>query len=61
MTGAFGVAVVNAMQAQDENGHPRVQAYMKHFDAYGTSTSTSTSTSTPYAHAIPILQNRNIA
>ena len=36
MTGAFGVAVVNAMQAQDENGHPRVQAYMKHFDACGT-------------------------
>jgi beta-glucosidase-like glycosyl hydrolase len=34
----YGVAYVNGLQAADSNGHPRVNAYLKHFDAYSTET-----------------------
>ena len=38
LTGSYGVAYVKAMQTLDGNGHPRVNAYLKHFDAYATET-----------------------
>ena len=38
LTGSYGVAYVTAMQTLDGNGHPRVNAYLKHFDAYATET-----------------------
>ena len=38
LTGAYGVAKVVEMQKPDANGHPRVSAYMKHFDAYSVET-----------------------
>lgn len=38
LTGEYGVAMVSAMQATDANGHPRVNAFLKHFDAYSTET-----------------------
>jgi beta-glucosidase-like glycosyl hydrolase len=38
MTGSYGVAFVSALQTPDANGHPRVNAYLKHFDAYATET-----------------------
>ena len=37
-TGSYGVAFVTAMQTPDAAGHPRVSAYLKHFDAYATET-----------------------
>ena len=37
-SGALGSAMVAAMQAPDAQGHPRVNAYLKHFDAYSTET-----------------------
>eukprot|EP00040_Diaphanoeca_grandis_P036063 m.228606 g.228606 ORF g.228606 m.228606 type:complete len:784 (+) comp33542_c0_seq1:89-2440(+) len=38
LTGSLGTAMVTAMQTADANGHPRVNAYLKHFDAYSTET-----------------------
>ena len=38
LTGAYGVAFVSAMQEKDGAGHPRVNAYLKHFTAYSTET-----------------------
>ena len=37
-SGALGSAMVKAMQTPDAQGHPRVNAYLKHFDAYSTET-----------------------
>ena len=36
LTGAYGVAYVNALQERDSAGHPRTMAYIKHFTAYST-------------------------
>ena len=45
-TGSYGVAFVTAMQTPDANGHPRVNTYLKHFDAYATETNRMHSVST---------------
>ena len=34
LTGSYGIEYVKGLQAKDSNGHPRVNAYLKHFDAY---------------------------
>lgn len=38
LTGSYGIEYVKALQEQDSNGHPRVNSYLKHFDAYSTET-----------------------
>lgn len=38
LTAEYGIAMVNAMQETDAAGHPRVNAYLKHFTAYSTET-----------------------
>lgn len=38
LTAEYGVAFVSAMQEKDGAGHPRTNAYLKHFTAYSTET-----------------------
>ena len=34
LNGAYAVEFVRGMQTEDANGHPKMMAYLKHFDAY---------------------------